>query len=247
MYRNFCIISWENSTNYQNELFSDAPFHCQNIQQGEWKLFAFQVTSRKLLCCCWKKKTHEGSLSAKSKPRAWVPGANSSWASGTQLPANRAWENNLCQTFHEILVFISGSKSRRVWAEAESLSLTLWFSSLLWGAHWSCTEGEGYTNTALQFSRAIPRTPFPSTEINGFDLAADKDAWRNLKGRAKEQGCITHLKKLVFFIKPPGQRNNYLVSCVSLLCSLVGSMQEEQGWFFISRELSKCWTKLLLQ
>lgn len=41
-----------------------------------------------------------------------------------------------------------------------------------------------------------------------------------------------HLNKLIFAIKPRGEGNNHLVSCVSWLCSLVGSMRDEQGWFF---------------
>lgn len=101
---------------------------------------AFQVTSRKFLCCCLE-KTHESFLIAKSKPRAWLPGANSKLQ---QLSANKAWENNLFARFSlRFIPFISGRKSRNMWAEGVSHPYWhWWFSSILWATHWSCTEGK---------------------------------------------------------------------------------------------------------
>lgn len=47
-------------------------------------------------------------------------------------------------------------------------------------------------------SRVVP-TPLPSIKING--VAADEDAWRNLKGRNKQEGYIIILVLLLFYMK----------------------------------------------
>jgi len=50
----------------------------------------------------------------------------------------------------------------------------------------------------MSFSRAI-LSPLPSIKING--AVAGGDAWRNVKGKNKQEGYIMFLKLLLFDMK----------------------------------------------
>lgn len=145
MYRNLCIINWEklqvirisyflillsittifSKVNGSNLHFKWIPENsCAAVGKKPWRFPDCQKQTQGLTP--WSKQQ--------------TPAAELS----TQPSANKAWENNLFARLSlRLFFFISGRKSRNMWAGAVSPPhWHWWFSSILWGTHWSCTGGK---------------------------------------------------------------------------------------------------------